>query len=59
VLQRHSDDDSYVLLRRGTVLYNFSPEEEDEVGVMKGEAVEAAYEVGDWLQVSAERRPSP
>jgi hypothetical protein len=52
VLQRqHSDDDSDVLLRRGTVLYDFSPEEEDEVSVSRGEAVEIEYEVGGWIQV--------
>lgn len=53
VLQRlHSDDDSDVLLRRGTVLYDFAPEEEDEVAVSTGEAVEIEYEVGGWIQVS-------
>lgn len=53
VLQRqHSDDDSDVLLRRGTVLYDFAPEEEDEVAVIRGEAVEIEYEVGGWIQVS-------
>lgn len=50
-----SDDDSDVLLRRGMVLYDFSPEEEDEVAVSKGEAVEIEYEVGGWIQVG---RPS-
>lgn len=51
-LQRqHSDDDSDLLLRRGTVLYDFNPEEEDEVAVSKGETVEVEYEVGGWVQV--------
>jgi len=51
-LQRqHSDGDSDLLLRRGTVLYDFNPEEEDEVSVSKGETVEVEYEVGGWVQV--------
>lgn len=45
------DDHNHMLLRRGTVLYHFTPEEEDEVGVNKGEAVEVEYEVGGWIQV--------
>lgn len=52
LLQRqHSDDDSDVLLRRATVLHDFTPEEEDEVAVSKGETVEVEYEVGGWIQV--------
>lgn len=47
-----SDDDSDIVVRRGVVLYDFSPEEEDEVAVTKGEALDVAYEVGGWLQVS-------
>lgn len=50
-LQRRSYDDSDVLLRRGTVLYDFNSEEEDEVSVSKGETVEVEYEVGGWVQV--------
>jgi hypothetical protein len=33
------------------VLYDFNAEEEDEVAIVKGEALEVAYEVGGWLQV--------
>jgi hypothetical protein len=46
-----SDDDSDIVTRRATVLYDFEPQEEDEVGVTKGQAVEVVYEVGGWLQV--------
>lgn len=55
-----SDDDSEVLLRRGVVLYEFTPEEEDEVAIFKGEALDVEYEVGGWLQVrrcAASRTP--
>ncbi len=45
--RRHSDE----LLRRGTVLYDFNSEEEDEVSVSKGETVGIEYEVGGWVQV--------
>jgi hypothetical protein len=38
--------------QQGTVLYDFTPEEEDEVTVMKGDKVEIEYEVAGWLQVS-------
>ena len=46
-----SDDDSVVHRQQGTVLYDFTPEEEDEVAVMKGDKVDIEYEVGGWLQV--------
>eukprot|EP00878_Enallax_costatus_P001838 GHUV01001996.1.p1 GENE.GHUV01001996.1~~GHUV01001996.1.p1 ORF type:complete len:1153 (+),score=396.09 GHUV01001996.1:337-3795(+) len=46
-----SDDESDILLHRGVAMYDFSPEEEDEVGVSKGETVDVEYEVGGWLQV--------
>ncbi|KIY92965.1 hypothetical protein MNEG_14998 [Monoraphidium neglectum] len=46
-----SDDDSDIVTLRGTVLYDFEAQEEDEVAVAKGEAVEVVYEVGGWLQV--------
>eukprot|EP00879_Flechtneria_rotunda_P022502 GHRR01023753.1.p1 GENE.GHRR01023753.1~~GHRR01023753.1.p1 ORF type:complete len:1357 (+),score=559.90 GHRR01023753.1:692-4762(+) len=46
-----SDDESDIVLRRGVVLYDFTPEEEDEVQVRKGEAVDVDYEVGGWLQI--------
>lgn len=52
---QHSDNASDLILRRGTVLYDFTPEEEDEVEVTKGESVELEYEVGGWAQV---RRPT-
>eukprot|EP00775_Hariotina_reticulata_P009315 gene9315-9480_t len=47
----HSDDDSDIVLRRGVVLFDFKPEEEDEVAVYKGESLDVDYEVGGWLQV--------
>lgn len=46
-----SDDDSDIVLHRGVALYDFSPEEEDEVAINKGETVDVEYEVGGWLQV--------
>ncbi|KAI8462946.1 MAG: hypothetical protein J3K34DRAFT_527396 [Monoraphidium minutum] len=46
-----SDDDSDIVTRRATVLYDFEPQEEDEVGVAKGAQVDVVYEVGGWLQV--------
>lgn len=46
-----SDDDSDIVLHRGVALYDFSPEEEDEVAISKGETVDVEYEVGGWLQV--------
>jgi hypothetical protein len=52
VQRRRSEDGSDVLLRRGLVLYDFHPEEEDEAAVSKGETVEIEYEVGGWVQVS-------
>jgi hypothetical protein len=48
----HSDDDSDIVLRRGVVLFDFTPEEEDEVAVYKGESLDVDYEVGGWLQVT-------
>ncbi|GBF93132.1 hypothetical protein Rsub_05861 [Raphidocelis subcapitata] len=46
-----SDDDSDIVTRRATVLYDFDPQEEDEVAVAKGQHVEVVYEVGGWIQV--------
>lgn len=37
--------------QQGTVLYDFSPEEADEVAVTKGDQVEVEYEMGGWLHV--------
>ncbi|KAF8062701.1 SPAC3H8.02 [Scenedesmus sp. PABB004] len=47
-----SDDDSDVVVRRGTALYAFDAEEEDEVSISVGEVVSVEYEVGGWLQVA-------
>lgn len=35
------------------MLFDFKPEEEDEVAVYKGESLDVDYEVGGWLQVTA------
>jgi len=46
-----SDDDSDIVTQRASVIYDFDPQEEDEVAVAKGQQVEVVYEVGGWLQV--------
>ncbi|KAF6252279.1 hypothetical protein COO60DRAFT_1704362 [Scenedesmus sp. NREL 46B-D3] len=46
-----SDDDSDIVMQRGVALYDFNAEEDDEVAIAKGEALDVAYEVGGWLQV--------
>lgn len=48
------------MTQRATVIYDFEPQEEDEVAVTKGQQVEVVYEVGGWLQVGGAReRGSP
>jgi hypothetical protein len=36
---------------RGTALYDFAPEDDDEVGVAEGESLRVEWEQGGWMQV--------
>lgn len=47
----HSTDSSVVEARPGQVMYDFTPETDEEIPVRHGDRVLVDYQVGDWLYV--------